>query len=267
MASGCRTACPAPYSADASRLVHARRRRRQTAAPSHRQTAVAAGTLPKRPVAVCASPQPILLPSAPGVAGESVTPFFFFPLLCHLLLAMIDPYTPPPPKKRPTGVPPSQQQRPTTHTPSCSRSALVLINPPSPSLFFLLWVALVCWHSYLVVVGSTVSVYSAATSEAVGECRHDARVNSACFAGGKGGLGAGAVATCADDKTIRFFRTEGGTLLVGRRQARSSLTLTLSLHGARTRSVSSVLADAYRRFEESFRRVLKVDSWGGVDKT
>ncbi|CAM9328553.1 unnamed protein product [Ectocarpus sp. 12 AP-2014] len=67
--------------------------------------------------------------------------------------------------------------------------------------------------SYLVVVGSTVSVYSAATSEAVGECRHDARVNSACFAGGNGGKGAVAVATCADDKTIRFFRTEGGTLL------------------------------------------------------
>lgn len=72
--------------------------------------------------------------------------------------------------------------------------------------------------SYLVVVGSTVVVYSAATSEPVGECKHDARVNSACFTGGEGG-GAGAaavaaVATCADDKTIRFFRAEGGTLLV-----------------------------------------------------
>lgn len=61
------------------------------------------------------------------------------------------------------------------------------------------------------VVGSTVVVYSAATSEPVGECKHDVRVNSACFSGGEGGA---AVATCADDKTIRFFRAEGGTLLV-----------------------------------------------------
>ena len=66
--------------------------------------------------------------------------------------------------------------------------------------------------SYLVVVGSTVVVYSAATSEAVGECKHDVRVNSACFSGGEGsGL---MVATCADDKTIRFFRADGATLLV-----------------------------------------------------
>lgn len=63
------------------------------------------------------------------------------------------------------------------------------------------------------VVGSTVVVYSAATSDAVGECKHDARVNSACFTGGEG-TAATAVATCADDKTIRFFRAEGGTLLV-----------------------------------------------------
>lgn len=58
------------------------------------------------------------------------------------------------------------------------------------------------------VVGSTVVVYSAATSEAVGECKHDVRVNSACFSGG------GVVATCADDKTIRFFRADGAKLLV-----------------------------------------------------
>lgn len=63
--------------------------------------------------------------------------------------------------------------------------------------------------SYLVVVGSTVVVYSAATSEALGECKHDARVNSACFV-----RGGSALATCADDKNIRFFETEGGVLLV-----------------------------------------------------
>lgn len=60
-------------------------------------------------------------------------------------------------------------------------------------------------------MGSTVVVYSAATSEAMGECQHDVRVNSACFSGGDGG---GAVATCADDKTVRFFRADGATLLV-----------------------------------------------------
>lgn len=62
--------------------------------------------------------------------------------------------------------------------------------------------------SYLVVVGSTVVVYSAATSEAVGECKHDVRVNSACFSGG------GVVATCADDRIFRFFRADGAALLV-----------------------------------------------------
>ncbi|CAM9296102.1 unnamed protein product [Scytosiphon promiscuus] len=62
--------------------------------------------------------------------------------------------------------------------------------------------------SYLVVVGNTAVVYSAATSEPVGECKHHARVNSACFAGG-----GRAVATCDDEKTIRLFRTEGGALL------------------------------------------------------
>ncbi|CAM9118288.1 unnamed protein product [Laminaria digitata] len=64
---------------------------------------------------------------------------------------------------------------------------------------------------YLVVVGSTAVVYSAATSESVGECKHDLRVNSACFVGGEGGEGA--VATCSDDKSIRFFTSEGGALL------------------------------------------------------
>ncbi|CAM9492605.1 unnamed protein product, partial [Hapterophycus canaliculatus] len=61
---------------------------------------------------------------------------------------------------------------------------------------------------YLVVVSNTAVVYSAATSEPVGECKHEARVNSACFAGD-----GGAVATCDDEKTIRLFRTEGGTLV------------------------------------------------------
>lgn len=70
------------------------------------------------------------------------------------------------------------------------------------------------------VVDSTAVVYSAATSEAVGECKHDVRVNSACFLGGEE---VGAVATCADDKTIRFFRADGGTLLVGVHFAISSL--------------------------------------------
>lgn len=60
------------------------------------------------------------------------------------------------------------------------------------------------------MVGSTVVVYSAATSEPVGECKHDVRVNSACFSG----VGGGMVATCGDDKTIRLFRADGGTLLV-----------------------------------------------------
>lgn len=69
-------------------------------------------------------------------------------------------------------------------------------------------------RSYLVVVGSTVVVYSAATSEAVGECKHDVRINSACFSGGEGGK---VVATCADDKTIRFFRADGAALLVSKR--------------------------------------------------
>lgn len=66
-------------------------------------------------------------------------------------------------------------------------------------------------NRYLVVVGSTAVVYSAATSESVGECKHELRVNSACFVGGEGGEEA--VATCSDDKSIRFFRTEGGELL------------------------------------------------------
>lgn len=73
--------------------------------------------------------------------------------------------------------------------------------------------------SYLVVVGTTVVVYSAATSEAVGECKHDVRVNSACFSGvsGEGGNGGGVVvATCADDKAIRFFRADGANLLVSK---------------------------------------------------
>lgn len=59
------------------------------------------------------------------------------------------------------------------------------------------------------VVGTAAVVYSAATSEPVGECKHDARVNSACFAGG-----GGAIATCDDEKTIRLFRAEGGKLVV-----------------------------------------------------
>lgn len=70
--------------------------------------------------------------------------------------------------------------------------------------------------SYLVVVGNTVVSYSAATAEAVGECQHQARVNSACFVAsrGAGAEGSVAIATCADDKTIRFFRAAGGMLLV-----------------------------------------------------
>ena len=64
------------------------------------------------------------------------------------------------------------------------------------------------------MVGVTAVVYSAATSEALGECKHDLRVNSACFVGGEGGDEA--VATCSDDKSIRFFRSEGGALLVSK---------------------------------------------------
>lgn len=79
-------------------------------------------------------------------------------------------------------------------------------------------------RSYLVMVGSSVVVYSAATSEPVGECKHDVRVNSACFSGGGGG-GGKVVATCGDDKTIRLFRADGGTLLVSLVTATSSCSI------------------------------------------
>lgn len=73
-------------------------------------------------------------------------------------------------------------------------------------------------RSYLIVVGTGVTAYSAGTTaEAMGECKHRARVNSACFVGGIGGEkgDATAIATCADDKTVRFFRAIGGKPLVG----------------------------------------------------
>lgn len=73
--------------------------------------------------------------------------------------------------------------------------------------------------SYLVVVGTNVVVYSAKqTAEPTGECKHRARVNSACFVGEEEGSEGVALvlATCADDKIIRFFRAVGGKLLVRR---------------------------------------------------
>ena len=79
----------------------------------------------------------------------------------------------------------------------------------------------------MTVVGSIVVVYDAATSEAIGECKHTSRVNSACFVGGgregKGeekeqgeeeGSDGSVVATCSDDKIIRFFKAEGASLMV-----------------------------------------------------
>lgn len=65
-------------------------------------------------------------------------------------------------------------------------------------------------------MGTNVVAYSAKqTAEPTGKCKHQARVNSACFVGGEEGEGVAlALATCADDKIIRFFRAVGGKLLV-----------------------------------------------------
>lgn len=67
---------------------------------------------------------------------------------------------------------------------------------------------------YLVVVNNNVVVYSAATAEPEGECKHPARVNSAVFVGGRAEGEELLLATCADDKFIRFFRAKDGDFVV-----------------------------------------------------